>query len=80
MTLPGLYRGIVVANTDGDNKLTIRIPSVVGDLAIPGVPACLPPGWNGTLLKPGDGVWVMFESGNPDFPVWLGSWNPEVTE
>lgn len=22
--------------------------------------------------KPGEGVWVMFEAGNPEYPVWLG--------
>lgn len=22
--------------------------------------------------KPGEGVWVMFEAGNPEYPVWMG--------
>lgn len=26
------------------------------------------------LPKRGDPVWVMFEAGNPDRPVWLGTW------
>lgn len=24
--------------------------------------------------KPGEGVWVMFEAGNPEYPVWMGAW------
>ena len=27
------------------------------------------------LPKPGDVVWIMFEHGSIDFPVWMGTWN-----
>ena len=28
------------------------------------------------LPNPGDAVWIMFEHGDIDFPVWLGTWLP----
>jgi len=68
----GVYRGICVATDDPEtlNRLKLRIPQVTGD----GVTNWVPPCTNHSFkVEPGDGVWVMFEAGDPNFPVWLGA-------
>lgn len=70
----GLYRAAVSSNKDPLNqrRLKLVIPVVLGkeptNWAWPVDPA-------GVTLRPpkvGQGVWVMFENGDPSFPVWLG--------
>lgn len=78
--LIGKYRGVVVNNVD---PLQIgRIQASVPDLAglIPGTWAmpCLPlAGINtGLFTVPpiGAGVWIEFERGNADYPIWVGGY------
>ena len=78
--LYGKYRGTVVNNIDP--LQTARIQVMVPDVAgfIPGTWAmpCLPmAGINsGVFTVPmiGSGVWVEFERGDPDYPVWTGGY------
>jgi hypothetical protein len=73
----GKYRGTVVNNID---PLQIgRIQASVPDVSvIPGTWAmpCLPIAGKqeGVFMVPqiGAGVWVEFEQGNPDYPIWVG--------
>ena len=76
----GKYRGTVVNNID---PLQIgRLQAMVPDLAgfIPGTWAmpCVPSaGINtGVLTVPmiGAGVWIEFEKGDPDYPIWVGGY------
>jgi uncharacterized protein involved in type VI secretion and phage assembly len=78
--LYGKYRGTVVNNID---PLQIgRIQVMVPDLAglVPGTWAmpCVPmAGINtGVFSVPmiGSGVWIEFEHGNADYPVWVGGY------
>jgi len=78
--LYGKYRGTVVNNVD---PLQIgRIQAMVPDLAgfLPGTWAmpCVPvAGINtGVFTAPvvGSGVWIEFERGDPDYPVWVGGY------
>jgi type VI secretion system (T6SS) baseplate-like injector VgrG len=78
--LYGKYRGTVVNNVD---PLQIgRIQAMVPDLAgfVPGTWAmpCVPvAGINtGVFTAPvvGSGVWIEFERGDPDYPVWVGGY------
>lgn len=70
----GIYRGIVADNNDttGNGKLKLRVPQVfsdaVTDWAWPMSPSAV------KLASPsiGQGVWVMFEGGDPSFPIWVG--------
>ena len=64
----GLYRGIVTDNDDpaGLMRIRIRVPSVLGDLT-PFAEPCVPPGVH-SVPDVGTGVWIEFESGDPDFP------------
>jgi len=89
----GIYRGVVVTvgtKTSGKverlGQLQIRVPDVWGDRKddLPWAsPASAFAGAEYGLLmlpKAGDGVWVMFEAGNSDLPVWLGGWWSEESK
>lgn len=76
----GKYRGFVVDNEDPENlgRLKVKVPSVLGDEVVTGwaVP-CVPSGGTagqGHLFVPDvdAGVWVEFEEGDPEFPIWVG--------
>lgn len=78
---PGLYRGTVVINVDPEmrGRLMLTIPDVLAFVPSTWVEPCTPlsgpvgPGMGVYMVPPpGAGVWVMFEHGDPDKPVWLG--------
>ena len=78
---PGLYKGMVTVNKDPEfrGRLQLNIPAVLGyspsTWAEPCAPLAGPTGPPmGAYLVPlaGAGVWVMFEQGNVNRPVWLG--------
>lgn len=74
----GKYRGLVLNNIDPLQKgrLLVQVPDVLGlstsSWAMPCVPIAGPQ--MGTYVVPiiGSGVWVEFEGGNPDYPIWTG--------
>lgn len=75
----GKYRATVVNNVDplGQGRLLLTIPDVKGFLpstwALPCVPFAGP--MMGAYVVPppiGAGVWVEFEQGDPDYPIWVG--------
>jgi hypothetical protein len=77
----GNYRAIVVDNSDSNNqgKLIIRCPAV-GDTkeirrtAYPKAPSA-GSGHGFRVIPPKDSfVWVSFENGKLDMPIWEGSW------
>lgn len=73
----GLYRGIVLSNVDPEalGRITATVPQVFGDNETPSNWAwpCVPPG-SSTLPSPNTGVWIAFEGGDVDHPIWLGVW------
>lgn len=82
----GKYRGTVVLNMDPlqQGRLLVRVDDVpamlVGNWAMPCVP--LTDIAMGTFMRPriGANVWVEFEQGNPEKPVWVGCyWGPGET-
>lgn len=76
----GKYRGLVVDNADPERlaRLRVRVPSLLGADVVTGwALPCLPYGGvagQGLLLIPevGAGVWVEFEEGDLEFPIWVG--------
>jgi uncharacterized protein involved in type VI secretion and phage assembly len=78
----GKYRGLVVDNADPEQlgRLTVRVPSVLGAEVVTGwAMPCVPYGGDanqGFLFIPevGAGVWVEFEEGDLEFPVWVGTY------
>ncbi len=76
----GRYRGKVAANVDplGQGRLSVTVPDMLGpvpeDVGAAPVPFAGP--LMGTYVCPppvGAGVWVEFEQGNPEKPVWVGA-------
>jgi len=73
----GKYRGTVVNNIDPLQIARIQV-SVPDVSVIPGTWAmpCMPIAGKqeGVFMVPqiGAGVWVEFEQGNPDYPIWVG--------
>ena len=78
----GKYRGIVVDNADPEQlgRLKVKVPSVLGDEIVTGWAApCVPYGGDmnqGMLFIPevDAGVWVEFEEGDLEFPIWVGTY------
>jgi Type VI secretion system/phage-baseplate injector OB domain len=77
----GKYRGTVINNIDPMQlgRLLVEVPDVLGlvpsSWAEPCVPLAGPTGPPmGVYLVPpiGAGVWVEFEQGNPERPIWSG--------
>jgi hypothetical protein len=74
----GKYRGTVLVNVDPEQRgrITALVPDVLGiapsSWALPCVP--LAGKAQGTYLVPqiGAAVWIEFEQGDPDFPIWVG--------
>jgi uncharacterized protein involved in type VI secretion and phage assembly len=79
-TFYGKYRGVVTKIDDPKQIGRVRamVPDVMGDKesgwAMPSVPF----GGNGmgffALPKVRAGVWIEFECGDPDYPIWSGCW------
>jgi hypothetical protein len=80
----GKYRGTVLNNID---------PMQLGRIQaiVPDVSTLLPTSWAmpcvpiagkqmGTFFAPqvGAGVWIEFEQGNPDYPIWVGGYYSEA--
>jgi len=77
----GKYRGTVTNNIDPmfTGRLLVEVPDVLSltpsSWAQPCVPLAGPTGPPmGVYLVPpiGAGVWIEFEKGDPDYPVWVG--------
>ena len=73
-TFPGIYPAVVLDDNDPEQlrRLKVRVPAVHGDGASSWASACVPAG-SRRQPKVGSGVWVMFERGDPDYPVWIGA-------
>ena len=74
----GKYRGTVVQNVDplSLGRIQVLVPDVSGlvpsSWAMPCMPVTGPQ--SGVYVVPpiGAGVWVEFEQGDPDYPIWVG--------
>lgn len=74
----GKYRGIVVGNQDPVHlgRLQIQVPAVYGHAHTIWAMPCTPyAGKNiGLFMIPpvSTNIWVEFEAGDPDYPIWVG--------
>jgi uncharacterized protein involved in type VI secretion and phage assembly len=74
----GKYRGSVVNNVDPkqQGRVQAMVPDVLGEMPSSWAMACVP--FTGiqsgiwSVPPIGAGVWIEFEQGDPDFPVWTG--------
>lgn len=74
----GKYRATVTKTNDPlkMGRIKVKCPKVLGDFESNWCLPCLPPGYQG-IPKVGDLVWIEFEEGNPDLPIWCGVWYKE---
>jgi hypothetical protein len=77
----GKYRGTVVNNIDPEQRgrLNVMVPDVLSLVPSSWAEPCTPlagptgPPMGVYLVPPiGAGVWVEFEQGDPDYPIWVG--------
>lgn len=91
----GKYRGTVVNNVDPQQRgrVQVLVPSVLGESTLSWAMPCVPyagPGVGFFFIPPVDArIWVEFEGGDPDYPIWVGGYwdqsadvpaNPQVAE
>ena len=78
-TYYGKYRGTVLDNVDPMQmaRLMVQVPDVSNVLPSTWAMPCVPFAGiqAGFFAVPaiGSGVWIEFEQGDPDYPIWVGS-------
>ncbi|MBD2520095.1 baseplate assembly protein [Nostoc sp. FACHB-973] len=78
--LYGKFRGVVSDNQDPlmMGRIRAKVPDVMGDLDSGWALPCAPFGGQKTgffaLPSVGAGVWIEFEHGDPEYPIWSGCW------
>jgi hypothetical protein len=74
----GKYRGLVVENIDPlqTGRILAQVPDVLGEMPSSWAMPCVPAAGiqAGCFLVPpiGSKVWIEFEQGDPDYPIWTG--------
>jgi uncharacterized protein involved in type VI secretion and phage assembly len=82
----GKYRGIVMENIDPMQmgRLMVQIPDVSNVIPSTWAMPCVPFAGiqSGFFAVPeiGSGVWIEFEQGNPDYPIWVGCYWASVAD
>ena len=74
----GKYRGVVMQNVDPERRgrILVQVPDVSNLMPSSWAMPCLP--FTGQQMgffavpQIGAGVWVEYEQGNPDYPIWVG--------
>lgn len=79
--LSGKYRAIVTNIKDPENRgrIKVKCPKVYGEYyespwCLPCVPNALDNGGIFAMPHLNEVVWIEFEEGNPQKPIWVGSW------
>jgi hypothetical protein len=74
----GKYRGLVIENIDPlqIGRVLAQVPSVLGETPSSWAMPCVPAAGiqAGVFIVPsiGSQVWIEFEQGDPDYPIWTG--------
>jgi hypothetical protein len=74
----GKYRGLVIDNIDPEQigRVMLQVPDVLGETPSSWAMPCVPTAGiqAGCFAVPpiGSQVWVEFEQGDPDYPIWTG--------
>ena len=82
----GKYRGTVITNIDPlqIGRLMVQVPDVLGTSTSSWALPCVPftGRGSGVYVVPqiGSGVWVEFEHGDPDYPIWTGGFWGSASE
>jgi len=80
----GKYKAIVTKINDPDEeraRIKVKCPAVLGEYESAWCEPCFPCaydfGGDFHLPKLGDTIWVEFEEGNPNKPIWAGNWHSQ---
>ncbi|MBT2442701.1 baseplate assembly protein [Streptomyces sp. ISL-36] len=82
----GKHRGTVISNIDPlqTGRLMVQVPDVSGPgpstWAMPSFPTAGVQHGAWMLPPPGAGVWVEYEQGDPNHPIWSGCWYGSAAE
>ena len=82
----GKFRGVVTDNLDPllIGRVRATVPDVLGETESGWAMPCAPFAGDGmgfyAVPPVGAGVWIEFEHGDPDFPVWAGCWWGTVSQ
>ena len=82
----GKYRGLVVENIDPEQigRVLVQVPDVLGLIPSSWAMPCVPAAGiqSGCFIVPpiGSQVWIEFEQGDPDYPIWTGGFWGLVAE
>jgi hypothetical protein len=74
----GKYRGVVIENIDPEQigRVLVQVPDVLGVIPSNWAMPCVPAAGiqAGCFIVPpiASQVWVEFEQGDPDYPIWTG--------
>jgi hypothetical protein len=76
MAYDAVYRGTITNPVDpeGLGRVKALVPQVLGQAETSWAWPVTPNIAGITQLAVGDPVWISFEGGDPDHPVWLGTW------
>ena len=75
----GIYRGVVYSSDDPLNlhRLQLKVPQILADQHTEWAWPVEKPGVTTNTPKVGQGVWVMFEGGDPSYPIWAGTFGAQ---
>jgi hypothetical protein len=82
----GKYRGLVIENIDPEQigRVLVQVPDVFGELPSSWALPCVPAAGiqSGCFIVPpiGSQVWVEFEQGDSDYPIWAGGFWGSVAD
>lgn len=82
----GKYRGVCINNLDPERRGRIQamVPDVTGSIPTSWALPCVPvagPGMGFYAVPPMNAsVWIEFEGGNPDHPIWSGGFWDSMAE
>lgn len=82
----GKYRGLVIENIDPQQigRVLVQVPDVLGEIPSSWAMPCVPAAGiqAGCFVVPpiGSQVWIEFEQGDPDYPIWTGGFWGVVAE
>jgi uncharacterized protein involved in type VI secretion and phage assembly len=82
----GKYRGLVSDNQDPlmIGRIRAKVPDVMGEDESGWAMPCAPFGGSQTgffaIPSVDAGVWIEFEQGDPDYPIWAGCWWASVDD
>jgi hypothetical protein len=74
----GKYRGLVIENIDPEQigRILAQVPDVLGEMPSSWAMPCVPVSGiaSGIFCVPpiGSQVWIEFEQGDSDYPIWVG--------